>query len=125
MRDRDIPGLLPCPFCGCKSVYLNSRPLRISWMVECAGCRARGPEIHTLAVKDEDRESASKRAKKEAADRWNNNRRTPDMIAEWMNQEACSECGVFFQKEDLYDTEYGPMCLDCYREMKEVEEMLL
>ena len=124
MIDRDIPGLLPCPFCGSKQIFLNSRPLKISWIVECKNCNARGPEIHTIPTGEEERTSAEKRAKKQAAENWNNNRRTPEVIEEWMNQEACSECGVFFQKEDLFDTEFGRVCRDCYQEIKEVEEML-
>lgn len=120
---RDI-GLLPCPFCGSSAVYLNSRPRQISWVVECAGCRARGPEVHTDRNTGEDRETAIRRAKTQASESWNNNRRTADVIKEWMDKKPCCECGVFFNAEDLTDTEYGEMCPDCYREMKEVEAML-
>ena len=125
MIDRDVPGLLPCPFCGSSNgIFMNHRPLNISWVVECAGCKARGPEVHTNPVKDEDRESASKRAKKQAAEGWNNNRRTAEMIREWMDKEPCTQCGVFFPKDDLHRTNSEVLCPDCYKEMLEMEEML-
>lgn len=129
MINADIPGLLPCPFCGDKRVILSTRPMQPSkivlhYIVECANCMARGPVTHVLQKKEEDRESACRRARKKAAEGWNNNRRTPEMIREWMDKEACSECGELFHKKDLFETEFGRMCHDCYREMKEVEEML-
>ena len=129
MTEPDIPGLLPCPFCGDKRAFLNPRPMQLSnrelyWIVECANCRARGPEAHVMQQKEEDRTAASHRAKKQAADTWNNNRRTADMIREWMDQEACTQCGVFFPKGDLYRVNSEVLCRDCYKEMLEVEAML-
>lgn len=82
-----IPGLLPCPFCGSTEVQLNARPLHISWIVECFNCKARGPVAHTLIEGKEERETAVNRAKRQAADGWNNNRRTKEAIEEWMEME--------------------------------------
>jgi hypothetical protein len=129
MINTDTPGLLPCPFCGDRRVILSTRPMQPSkivlhYIVECANCMARGPVAHVLQKKEEDRESACRRARKKAAEGWNNNRRTADMIREWMDQEPCTQCGVFFPKEDLHRTNSEVLCPDCYKEMLEMEEML-
>lgn len=129
MTDPGIPGLMPCPFCGDKRVFLNPRPMQPSkhelyWIAECVNCRARGPEAHVMQNREEDRDAACRRAKKKAAEGWNNNRRTAEMILEWMDQEACTQCGVFFPKDDLRRTDSEALCPDCYQEMLEMEEML-
>ena len=129
MRDPDIPGLLPCPFCGDKRAFLSPRPMQTSdrklyWIVECESCRARGPVAHVMQQKEEDRASAYHRAKKQAVETWNNNRRTAETIQEWIDQEACTQCGMFFPKDDLYRINSEVLCRDCYAEMLEVEEMM-
>ena len=124
MMHDDIPALLPCPFCGNSAVRFNQRPLGISWVVECINCRARGPEIHVQHEAGKDRAELSGKAKKKAADGWNNNRRTGDAILAWMNQCRCVQCGKMFPKEDMLRSVEGLLCFDCYQEMMEVEEML-
>lgn len=124
MKNRNIPGLMPCPFCGNNTVKINPRPLNICMVVECINCRARGPEIHVQYEKGKDRTEASDLAKKKAAEGWNSNRRTGDSIRAWMDQTACSECGVMFPKDDLYEWDGELVCHDCYREIMEIEEML-
>jgi len=86
-----VPDLLPCPFCGCEHAYLKQRPLNICWVAECPDCAARGPATHVVVENGEDRDTAWKRAKRQAAERWNNNRRTADVIREWMNRTEESE----------------------------------
>ena len=124
MMHDDIPALLPCPFCGNSAIRFNQRPLGISWVVECINCRARGPEIHVQYEDGKDRTELSGKAKKKAADGWNSNRRTGDVIREWMDKFPCSECGVMFPKDDLYELDGDLVCHDCYREIMEMEEML-
>ena len=81
-----VPDLLPCPFCGSEHVYLKQRPLNVCWVAECPSCAARGPATHVVVEGDEDKDAAWLRAKRQAAERWNNNRRTADVIREWMNE---------------------------------------
>jgi len=119
-----IPGLLPCPFCGNKRVTLRSMPLQIAFLVECPACRARGPERHVTNNDRMSRDGMQEDAKRRAAEGWNNSLRTPDMIREWMDQEACTQCGRFYPKGDLYRVDSEVLCRDCYAEMKELEEML-
>jgi len=88
LSGKDLPGLLPCPFCGSKSVILTHRAGILFWTVECAGCKARGPETHAAAIGEEERRSAVYMAKRNAINGWNSNRRTPEAIREWMETEA-------------------------------------
>lgn len=78
----NCPDLLPCPFCGNFAVMFKQRPLNGAWLVECPNCYARGPLIHIGHTEDFGTES--KLAKKTAADRWNNNRRTAEVMKIWM-----------------------------------------
>lgn len=87
MAENDLPGLLPCPFCGNYHVLLTHRAGQLFWNVECPGCGARGPETHAAAIGEDERKSAVYTAKRNAVDGWNRNRRTPDMIKEWMAKE--------------------------------------
>lgn len=87
MTEKDLPGLLPCPFCASKTVILTHRAGLLFWAVECSGCKARGPETHAAAIGEEERQSAVYLAKRNAVEGWNSNRRTPDIIRTWMEME--------------------------------------
>ena len=112
---KDIPGLLPCPFCGSSHVFVNQRPLGSSWVIECASCFARGPVIH----RDRDNPAAAKRI---AAEQWNNNRRTADVIKEWMSKKQCAECGCWFPEDELFPIGSELLCRDCAEQLKEGEQ---
>lgn len=88
--DNELPGLLPCPFCGSDGVLLTHRAGLLFWTVECLSCRARGPETRAAAIGEEERKSAVYTAKRNAVDGWNRNRRTPEAIRAWMEKEAAT-----------------------------------
>ncbi|MBQ2424886.1 MAG: hypothetical protein II263_00095 [Lachnospiraceae bacterium] len=87
MNEKDLPGLLPCPFCGSDGACLTHRAGLLFWNVECAGCRSRGPETRASAIGEEERISAVYNAKRNAIEGWNRNRRTPETIRAWMERE--------------------------------------
>jgi len=82
-------SLLPCPFCGNFAVMFKQRPLNSAWNVECPNCHARGPVIHVRRTEDWDFENQT--AKKTAGEKWNNNRRTAEIMKIWMEERESSE----------------------------------
>ena len=87
MSGKELPGLLPCPFCGSDGVMLTNSCHLLFWSVKCCSCRARGPETHAAAIGEEERMHAVDIAKQNAVEGWNRNRRTPEVIREWMEKE--------------------------------------
>ena len=87
MSETGLPGLLPCPFCGNTAVTLVHRAGVLFWNVECSNCLARGPETRAAAIGEEERRVAVANAKRNAVEGWNCNRRTPEVIREWMEKE--------------------------------------
>ena len=82
-----IPGLLPCPFCGNTRVCMRSVPFMVAYLVECPSCKARGPERHIIHGENTSKTAECENAKRRAADAWNSNRRTPEVIKAWMESE--------------------------------------
>ena len=124
--DKGIPTLLPCPFCGNDKVIFVQRPFGYAWAVECPSCYARGPSCSRqntepnrygawLPLEDETA------PKKRAAESWNSNLRTPEMIKEWMDKITCDACGYLYHADELTETEYGRLCPGCFKEIIETE----
>ena len=87
MNDED---LLPCPFCGNSVLHVNKRPLGLSYLVECCNCGASGPISSRQPVWAKYGKSGPLESEgavcKRAIEKWNSNRRTAEVVKEWMDR---------------------------------------